>query len=100
MLAVAVLVCSLQGCALSLAGQRRQVDPHWKRGLSFARIGLHWLQHSMITTGRAVAWRALPLQALDSCIPSHGVSRLKKQPWCSQVLLPPPLESTTSMAVA
>ncbi len=30
--AIAVLAGSLQGYALSLAGLRRQVNPHWKRG--------------------------------------------------------------------
>ena len=42
--AIAVLVGSLQGYALSLAGLRRQVDPHWQRGMSFLRIGLAALQ--------------------------------------------------------
>jgi Transposase DDE domain len=98
--AIAVLVSSLQGYAVSLSGQRRLVDPHWKRGLSFARIGLHWLQQSVTTAGRTVlAWMPIPLHALESCIPSRGVSRRQKQPWFSQVELPPPLENTTSMAV-
>ncbi|MCX5967076.1 MAG: transposase, partial [Cyanobacteria bacterium] len=29
--AIAVLVSSLQGFAVTLAGQRRRVDPHWQR---------------------------------------------------------------------
>ena len=37
--AIAVLLSSLQGYAISLAGERRRVDPHWKRGLSFLQIG-------------------------------------------------------------
>jgi hypothetical protein len=44
--AIAVLISSLQGYAVSLSGQRPLVDAHWRRGLSFARIGLHWLQQS------------------------------------------------------
>jgi hypothetical protein len=43
-IAIAVLAGSLQGYALSLAGLRRQVDPHWKRGMSFLRVGLGALQ--------------------------------------------------------
>jgi hypothetical protein len=35
-----VLVGSLQGYAVSLAGELRRVDPHWQRGLSFVRIDL------------------------------------------------------------
>ena len=42
--AIAVLASSLQGYALSLAGLRRQMDPHWKRGMSFLRIRLAALQ--------------------------------------------------------
>ncbi|MCX5966869.1 MAG: transposase, partial [Cyanobacteria bacterium] len=42
--AIAVLVSSLQGFSVTLAGQRRRVDPHWQRGLSFVRIGLATLQ--------------------------------------------------------
>jgi hypothetical protein len=99
--AIAVLLSSLQGVAVSLSGQRRQVDPHWKRGLSFARIGLHWLQQSVITAGRALlAWMPIPLQALEPCISSRGISRRQKQPWFSRVELPPPLQSTARMAVA
>ncbi|MFM8258251.1 MAG: hypothetical protein ACKN83_00250, partial [Vulcanococcus sp.] len=30
--AIAVLISHLQGYAVSLAGERRRVDPHWKRG--------------------------------------------------------------------
>ena len=99
--AVAVLFSSLQGFAVSLSGQRRLVDPHWKRGLSFARIGLNWLQQSVITAGRALlAWRPIPWHALEPCIPSRGVRRRQKQPWFSRVDLPPPLPSTTPAAVA
>jgi len=43
-IAIAVLICSLQGYAVSLAGLRRQVDSHWKRGMSFLRLGLRTLQ--------------------------------------------------------
>ncbi len=38
--AIAVLLSSLQEYAVSLTGERRRVDPHVKRGLSFARISL------------------------------------------------------------
>jgi hypothetical protein len=78
--AITVLLSSLQGYAVSLSGQRRRVDPHWKRGLSFARIGLHWLQRSVITASRALlAWLPIPLQTLEPCIPSRGVRRRQRQ---------------------
>jgi Transposase DDE domain len=87
--AIAVLLSSLQGYAISLAGERRRVDPHWKRGLSFLRIGLHWLQQSVIQAGRALlAWLPIPFQALEPCIPSCGVRRRRQQPWFSWIELP------------
>lgn len=99
--AIAVLVSSLQGYAVSLSGQRPLVDPHWKRGLSFTRIGLHWLQQSVITASRfLLAWLPIPLQTLEPCIPSRGVRRRQKEPWFSRVELPPPLQITALMAVA
>jgi hypothetical protein len=100
-LAIAVLISSLQGYAVSLSGQRHCVDPHWKRGLSFARIGLQWLQQSVVATGRALlAWLPIPLQTLEPCIPSRGVRKRQKEPWFTRVELPPPLPITAPMAVA
>ena len=26
-------------------------DPHWQRGLNFMRIGLQWLQQTMVNAG-------------------------------------------------
>ena len=98
--AIAVLISTLQGYAVSLAGERRCVDPHWKRGLSFARIGLHWLQQCVTTAGHPLlAWMPIPLQALESCIPSSGVSRRQKQPWFSRIELPPPPDPRALMVV-
>ena len=100
MVAIAVLLSSLQGFAVSLSGQRPLVDPHWKRGLSFARIGLHWLQNSVIQAGRALlAWLPIPLQALEPCIPSRGVSRRQHQPWFSWIELPKPTHPAPLQAV-
>ena len=99
--AIAVLVSSLQGFAVSLSGQRRLVDPHWKRGLSFARIGLHWLQQSVITAGRAVlAWMPIPLQTLEPCVPSRAVRRRQKRPWFSRIELPRPPHPMGPLVVA
>ena len=30
--------------AVQIAGLRQQVDPHWRRGISYLKIGLRWLQ--------------------------------------------------------
>jgi len=40
--AVALLYSTTQGMAVQIAGLRRQVDPHWQRGLSYLKIGLRW----------------------------------------------------------
>ncbi len=99
--AIAVLAGSLQGYAVSLNGQRRLVDAHWRRGLSFVRIGLQWLQQSVITAGRArLAWLPIPLQRLEPCIPSRGIRQRQKQPWFTRVDLPPPLPITAQTADA
>jgi hypothetical protein len=93
--AIAMLVSSMQGFAVSLAGERRRVDPHWRRGLSFARIGLQWLQQTVVDAGRALlAWIPIPLQDLEPCIPSRGLQRRQKQPWFTRVELPPPPHPT------
>jgi hypothetical protein len=101
--AIAVLISSVQGYAVSLSGQRHRVDPHWKRGLSFARIGLHWLQQSVMAAGRALlAWLPIPLQTLEPCIPSRGMRRRQNELWFTRIELPPPLPitATAPMAVA
>jgi len=81
---------SLQGYALSLAGLRRQVDPHWRRGMSFLRIGLAALQMiAADAAARLMAWRPIPIQALEPCIPSRKARRQQAQAWFSRVDLPP-----------
>ncbi|MFZ0406765.1 MAG: hypothetical protein WAM11_01455, partial [Cyanobium sp.] len=88
--AIAVLVGSLQGYAVSPAGERRRVDPHWQRGLSFVRIGLKWLQQCVANTANALlAWAPIPLRDLEPCIPSRGVQRRQKEPWFTHLDLPP-----------
>ena len=42
--AVALLYGTLMGFSVQVEGLRQQVDPHWKRGLSYLKIGLRWVQ--------------------------------------------------------
>ena len=42
--ALALLFATTQGMAVQIQGLRTQVDPHWKRGLSYLKIGLRWLK--------------------------------------------------------
>jgi hypothetical protein len=98
--AIAVLVGSLQGYAVSLAGERRRVDPHWQRGLSFVRIGLKWLQQYVANTSKALlAWAPIPLRSLEPCIPSRGVQRRQKEPWFTRIDLPPRPRQNQLLAV-
>lgn len=42
--ALAILYATAHGMAVQVAGLRQQVDPHWRRGLSYLKIGLRWLR--------------------------------------------------------
>ncbi|WP_235108073.1 transposase [Acaryochloris sp. 'Moss Beach'] len=42
--AVALLFSTTQGMAVHIKGLRQQVDPHWRRGISYLKIGLRWLK--------------------------------------------------------
>ena len=57
--AIDVLVSSLQGFAVSLSGLRRQLDPHWQRGMSFVRLGLLWIQHSVTNASQRFMARVI-----------------------------------------
>ena len=45
--ALAILFATSQGMAVQIKGLRTQVDPHWKRGLSYLKIGLRWVKGVM-----------------------------------------------------
>jgi len=64
LMAIAMLVRTLQGFAVNLAGQRRRDDLHWQRNLSFVRIGLKWLKPQVING----------YQEIMACNRSHHVS--------------------------
>lgn len=51
--ALALLFATCHGMALQLKGLRTQVDPHWKRGLSYLKIGLRWLK-GVLSKGRSL----------------------------------------------
>ncbi len=63
-MAVATLVLVCQGVAVVAQGQRRAVDPHWNRGLSYARIGWNWIDHAL-ARGKALIDRLALLTAND-----------------------------------
>ena len=73
--AVAILFSTLQGMAVQFAGLRRQVDPHWRRGLSYLKIGLNWI-HGVIHKGRELL-DLVPLFRVDPqpCFASKEAKR-------------------------
>ena len=61
--ALALLFATTQGMAVQIAGLRRQVDPHWKRGLSYLKIGRSWLK-GVVHKGRQL-FELIPLLRKD-----------------------------------
>jgi hypothetical protein len=46
-LATATLYLVNSGVAVVATGQRRWVDPHWHRGLSYFQLGWRWVRHAL-----------------------------------------------------
>jgi hypothetical protein len=46
-LATATLYLVNTGVVVVAAGQRRLVDPHWHRGLSYFQLGWRWIRHAL-----------------------------------------------------
>jgi hypothetical protein len=43
-IALTMLFLVLQGVQVVTSGQRRQVDAHWKRGMSYLKLGWNWIR--------------------------------------------------------
>ena len=74
--ALALLFATTQGMAVQLEGLRTQVDPHWKRGLSYLKIGLRWLK-GVLHKGRTLL-SPIPLLPKDPQ-PCFASKKAKKQ---------------------
>jgi hypothetical protein len=61
--AVALLYATTTGLTVQIAGLRTTVDPHWRRGLSYLKIGLRYLR-GVINKGRKLLLPT-PLRARD-----------------------------------
>lgn len=61
--AIALLYATTQGMTVQIAGLRTTVDPHWRRGLSYLKIGLRYLQ-GVVNKGRALL-TPIPLFSRD-----------------------------------
>jgi hypothetical protein len=74
--ALALLFASCHGMTLQLKGLRTQVDPHWKRGLSYLKIGLRWLK-GVLSKGRVLFFPTTLLS--DDIQPCFASRKAKKQ---------------------
>ncbi|XGV97589.1 MAG: transposase [Leptolyngbya sp. BL-A-14] len=43
-IALTMLFLVLQGVQVVVSGKRRQVDAHWNRGMSYLKLGWHWIR--------------------------------------------------------
>ena len=59
-MAAATLFLVCQGAAVVASGRRREVDPHWFRGLSYARIGWNWVRRAAARGWALIGTLALP----------------------------------------
>ncbi len=73
--AVAILYSTLQGMAVQLAGVRRQVDPHWQRGLSYLKIGLRWIKGAIHKGRQLFDIGPLLVNDPDPCFASKRVEQ-------------------------
>jgi hypothetical protein len=68
--------------------------------MSFLRLGLGALQMlASDSAARLMAWRPIPLQELEPCIPSRKAQHKQAQTWFSKVELPPRSRSNTDHAL-
>lgn len=84
--AVALLYGTTQGMAVQVEGLRQQVDPHWRRGLSYLKIGLRWL-NGVLHKGRKLL-TPIPLLPKDPqpCFASNKAEQdFYDQIWFSRI---------------
>jgi len=84
--AIAILYATTQGMAVQIAGLRQQVDPHWRRGISYLKMGLRWL-NGVLHKGRQLL-TPIPLLPKDPqpCFASKQAERdFYDQIWFSRI---------------
>lgn len=84
--ALALLYATVQGMAVQIAGLRQQVDPHWRRGISYLKMGLRWIRG--VIHKRRQFLPAIPLLPKDPepCFASNRAERdFYDQIWFSRI---------------
>ncbi|MBW4652535.1 MAG: transposase [Kaiparowitsia implicata GSE-PSE-MK54-09C] len=59
-IALTILFLVLQGVQVVASGKRRQVDAHWKRGMSYLKLGWNWIRLAITHHWRIQVYRFLP----------------------------------------
>lgn len=72
-MAAATLALTCQGAAVVAEGKRRLVDPHWTRGLGYARIGWNWIRRALARGEEPLA--PLSLHGLHDPEPARASKR-------------------------
>jgi hypothetical protein len=71
----AVSFRTAHGMTIQLNGLRQRVDPHWKRGLSYLKIGLRWLKGVLHKGRELFVPVALFFQDTQPCFPSKKAKK-------------------------
>ena len=73
-MALTMLFLVLQGTQVVETGKRRQVDPHWHRGMSYLKLGWNWVRLAMTRQ-----WSIHQCLFLSSAPDPHPARASKKQ---------------------
>jgi len=73
--ALAILFATVHGMTIQLNGLRQRVDPYWKSGLSYLKIGLRWLK-GVLHKGRDLLFPlALSSKNIQPCFASKKAKK-------------------------
>jgi hypothetical protein len=73
-IALTMLFLVLQGVQVVASGQRRWVDPHWQRGMSYLKLGWNWIRLALTQQ-----WNIQVYRFLSSLPVPHPAIASKKQ---------------------
>lgn len=74
-IALTMLFLVLQGVNVVASGQRRQVDPHWNRGMSYLKLGWNWVRLAITRQ-----WPIKLYRYLASCAdPEPAIASMRQQ---------------------
>jgi len=62
-IALTMLFLILQGTQVVATGQRRLVDTHWQRGMSYLKLGWNWIRRAMTQQSQIQVYRFLSSQS-------------------------------------